>query len=103
MSSKPCLYPGGPGACGYLNGEGCTHGENRSTEPERPFIRLHHPPKKALRGGTETRLPKQRYYYEHSLSRYLKDPDRERLFKMIPRIWRAGEIGTMDRIRIYST
>ena len=32
VSSKPCLCPGGPGACGYWNGEGCTHGENTTTD-----------------------------------------------------------------------
>jgi hypothetical protein len=103
MSSKPCLYPGGPGACGYWNWEGCTHGDNRSAKPEMTFIRLHHLPRKVFRGGVGTLSPKQRYYYEHSLSRYLKDPAREKLFKMIPRIRRTGELGTLDRVRVYST
>ncbi len=66
------------------------------------WFRLHEPPRKVKMGiGLLSDMSaKSRYYYDKSLERYRRNPEREKIHQMMERCFESGSMGRIDTFRL---
>jgi len=69
------------------------------------FVRIHVLPKKCKMkfGPISTWDIKSRYYYYHSLVRYLMKPEQQKLHQSLKQTFLKGEFGVFENVRFIET